>query len=347
MCVTRPLAQCQRSFLFWEEVLVTTAFSLIGSIALIYFSCEFFVNGIEWVGKRFNIAKNAVGTILAAFGTALPESIVTLVAVAFGTTPEQKDIGVGAALGGPLVLSTIAYAVVGLGIMIFRKRREMGNLVCCDCDKLSRDQIWFLVIFAFKILLGLVIFSMKPWTGVLFLAAYGVYCYREMSAHPEEADIIEPLRIRPRKDEPETVWILVQTIIAVVFVFVGSRIFVNQLEAVSFAFGVPAHIVALLLSPVATELPEILNAIIWVRQGKEMLALSNVSGAMMIQATVPSAFGLFFTPWIFDTYLTAAGIVTALSICFLCYTLRCDRLSPMRLSFAAPFYLLFAAVFIR
>ena len=223
------------------------------------------------MGKRFNIARNAVGTILAAFGTALPESIVTLVAVAFGTTPEQKDIGVGAALGGPLVLSTIAYAVVGLSIMMFRKRREMGNLVCCDCDKLSRDQIWFLVIFAFKILLGLVVFSMKPWTGLLFLAAYGVYCYREMSAHPEEADIIEPLRFRPKKEEPETVWILIQTLLAVVFVFVGSRIFVTQLETVSFALGVPAHITALLLSPVATELPEILNAVIWVRQGKEML----------------------------------------------------------------------------
>ena len=327
--------------------MITTAIALVGSIVLIYFSCEFFVNGIEWVGKRFNIAKNAVGTILAAFGTALPESVVTLVAVAFGTTPEQKDIGVGAALGGPLVLSTIAYAVVGLSIIMFRKRREMGNLVCCDCDKLSRDQMWFLVIFAFKILLGLVIFSMKPWTGLLFLAAYGLYCYREMSAHPEEADILEPLRFRPKKEEPETMWILVQTLLALVFVFVGSRIFVNQLEAVSLSFGVLPHIVALLLSPVATELPEILNAVIWVRQGKEMLALSNVSGAMMIQATVPSAFGLFFTPWIFDTYLTAAGIVTALSILFLCYTLRCDRLSPMRLSLSAPFYLLFAAMFVR
>jgi cation:H+ antiporter len=341
------LAKCQRSFLFWEEFLITTAIALIGSIILIYISCEYFVNGIEWVGRRFNIAKTAVGTILAAFGTALPEGIVTLAAVAFGTSPEQKDIGVGAALGGPLVLSTIGYAVVGLGIMMFRKRREMGNLVNCDFDKLSRDQMWFLVIFAVKILLGLVIFSMKPWAGLLFLGAYGVYCYREMSARPEEADIIESLRFRPKKEEPETIWILVQTLLALGFVFVGSRIFVNQLEVLSFEFGVPAHIVALLLSPVATELPEILNAVIWVRQGKEMLALSNVSGAMMIQATVPSAFGLFFTPWIFDTYLTAAGIVTALSICFLCYTLRTERLSPMRLSFAAPFYLLFAAVFIQ
>jgi len=50
-------------------------------------------------------------------------------------------------------------------------------------------------------------------------------------------------------------------------------------------------LLALLLSPIATELPETLNAIIWVRQGKHRLALANISGAMMIQATVrpPSA----------------------------------------------------------
>ncbi len=323
--------------------MITTILALVGSILVIYVSCEYFVNAIEWVGKRFNIAKNAVGTILAAFGTALPESIVTFVAVAFGTTPAHKSIGVGAALGGPLVLSTIAYAIVGLSIMAFHRSREEGGVVCCDCNKLSIDQIWFLVISAFKILLGFIVFSWKPWTALLFLAAYGVYCYREMSAHPEEEDIIAPLRLRPKKQEPETAFILLQTFGALILVFIGSYVFVDQLESLSVSLGARPQIIALLLSPVATELPEILNTVIWVRQGKEMLALSNISGAMMIQTTVPTAFGLFFTPWIFDTYLTVAAVVTAMSICFLCYTLRCDKLSPRRLSLAAPFYLIFAA----
>ena len=52
--------------------------------------------------------------MLAAIGTALPESVVTFVAVVFGDSPERKDIGVGAAMGGPLVLSTLAYATIGV-----------------------------------------------------------------------------------------------------------------------------------------------------------------------------------------------------------------------------------------
>ncbi|MFH4130105.1 sodium:calcium antiporter, partial [Acinetobacter baumannii] len=92
------------------------------SAAAIYLACEYFVNGIEWFGKRLNLGATAVGSVLAAFGTALPESAVTFMAVVFGNTPEQKDLGVGAAMGGPLVLATLGYAVVGLVLILHRKK---------------------------------------------------------------------------------------------------------------------------------------------------------------------------------------------------------------------------------
>ena len=56
--------------------------------------------------------------------------------------------------------------------------------------------------------------------------------------------------------------------------------FVGQLVQLATAHGVPGHIMAPLLSPVATELPETMNALIWLRQGKERLTLANISGAI-------------------------------------------------------------------
>ena len=87
----------------------------------IYLSCEWFVNAVEWLGQRLNIGTMAVGTILAAFGTALPESVVTLVAVTTGPTAEIRNIGVGAAMGGPLVLATVAYGVTGAMLLLRRR----------------------------------------------------------------------------------------------------------------------------------------------------------------------------------------------------------------------------------
>ncbi|HTN40414.1 MAG TPA: sodium:calcium antiporter, partial [Asticcacaulis sp.] len=104
--------------------MLLTLLLFFGSAIAIYLACEFFVNSVEWCGKHMNLGATAVGSVLAAFGTALPESAVTFMAVVFGKTALQKDIGVGAAMGGPLVLATIAYGVVGLAFWLNQRKRS-------------------------------------------------------------------------------------------------------------------------------------------------------------------------------------------------------------------------------
>jgi cation:H+ antiporter len=327
--------------------MVITILLFFASAALIYFACEYFVNGVEWVGHRLELGATAVGTVLAAFGTALPESAVTFMAVVFGATPAQKDIGVGAAMGGPLVLSTIAYAVVGLALMRLRQRQAAGRDDPCikaDQQRLARDQGWFMAIFVFKVALGLLAFAWKPWLGILFLGAYALYVKRELSADEvcSEADVLEPLKLRPRDAQPSMGWACAQTGLALAVIAVASRIFVTQIEILGEMMGASPHIAALLLAPVATELPEIMNAIIWVRQGKERLALANISGAMMIQATIPSALGIFLTPWMLDGTLVAAGLFTMMSIGVLWLRFRREAMSLGTLSAVGGLYALFA-----
>src|SRR5262249_56637364 len=130
--------------------------------------------------------------------------------------------------------------------------------------------------------------------------------------------------------------------LALVVIFVASRVFVSQLQIVGSWLGLPATVVALLFSPVATELPETMNAIIWIRQGKHRLALSNISGSMMVQATIPTALGLFFSPWLFDGPLTLAAVITAAAIIGLQFLIRRGGLTPLRLALFTSFYVAFA-----
>ena len=338
---------------------------LVLCVAAIYLSCEWFVNAVEWLGHRLQIGKMAVGTVLAAIGTALPESVVTLVAVTMGRTPASKDIGVGAALGGPLVLSTLAYGVVGIIILVTWRRgrtaqisgetnpetavaappRARLGMVASqpELKRLAKDQAWFLPVFAVKVGLGLVAFAIKPWLGLLFFVAYGVYFWREIrakdSGHDEE---LEPLKLQPKRESPATWAVVVQSLVSVAVIFAASQFFVEQLDAIGPMLGLPAAVTALLLSPVATELPETLNAIIWVRQGKTPLALANISGSMMIQATVPSGLGILFTPWMFDHALMLSALITAVAIVYLLVTMARHKLTPVRLAITAGLYILFA-----
>ena len=315
--------------------------------AAIYFACEYFVNGVEWVGRRFHLGATTTGTVLAAFGTALPESAVTFVAVVFGKDAAQKDIGVGSALGGPLVLATVAYPVVGLALLLEQKRLGRKN-ACVEVDhrRLSHDQAWFLAIFVVKVAVGLIAFTYKPALGVLFLAAYAAYLWREMRNDEPVADDheLEPLKLRPRDSSPSLAWAALQTLIALAVIGVASHFFVGRLETIATGLGWAPQFVALLLSPIATELPETMNAVIWVRQGRERLALANISGAMMIQATVPSALGLFFTPWLLDHSLLSAGAVTLVAVVILWALFYRGRVSSWSLVPLALLYLVFGVI---
>ncbi|WP_395823079.1 sodium:calcium antiporter [Collimonas sp.] len=319
---------------------------LLGSAVVIYLSCEYFVNSIEWVGRRLGIAQSAVGTVLAAFGTALPESVVTFVAVVFGRDPAHREIGVGAALGGPLVLATIAYAVVGLMFVLNRKKLGVILLSASAAQRLSRDQAWFIAIFLLKVGLGLLAFTLKPWLGIPFLLAYGLYIWGEIRKPGDtdaEAHALEPLKFRPHEPQPGLGWALLQTLVALTVIFLSSQLFVRQLGEISPWLGISPQLTALLLSPIATELPEILNAVIWVRQGKQVLALSNISGAMMIQASIPTALVLIFTPWMLGPALVWAAAITMLSMLGLYLLLRNGMLTGGRLTLFGSLYLLFAA----
>lgn len=323
--------------------LLLTVGLLLGSALLIYLACEYFVNGVEWAGRQMAVSQQATGSILAAFGTALPESAITFVAVAFGATDAQRELGVGAALGGPLVLATIAYATVGVVLLATRQTLPDTPAIRAEFQRLARDQRWFLWIFLCKVALGLVLFAWKPWLGAVFLVAYGAYFWKEMSGAEDADELLpEPLKFAPRHAHPPRWAVAAQTLLALLVIFWASHFFVQQLDALGPQLGMRPQLLALLLSPIATELPETLNAIIWVRQGKHRLALANISGAMMIQATVPTALGLFFTPWMFDESLIVAAGITTAAIVTMLVAFRRRRISPLLLASMALFYGAFA-----
>jgi cation:H+ antiporter len=316
---------------------------LLGSAVLIYVACEWFVNAIEWLGVQLQIGTMAVGTVLAAIGTALPESVVTLVAVLFGGAESGKEIGQGAALGGPLVLATLAYGLVGL--LLFRQPPDVA-FADVDRARLSLDQRWFLGIASAALLLGVVEFPGKRWLGLGFFAAYAWYVRRELRSDeaPHSADDLEALRLWRSSHPPSRAAVLAQTLGSLAAVVVGSQVFVRQLEWAGPALGIPAVAVALLLAPVATELPEMLNAYIWTRQRKTRLAMGNVSGSMMVQATVPAGIGVLFTPWRFDVLLAAASVTTLAAIAYQLLLVRLGRLTPRWLAATTLFYGAFAVV---
>jgi cation:H+ antiporter len=101
--------------------------------------------------------------------------------------------------------------------------------------------------------------------------------------------------------------------------------------------GIPAGLIALVLAPLATELPEKFNSVIWLRDNKDTLALGNITGAMVFQSTIPVSVGILFTPWNLGFLSTLSAVFALISgVVFIGFLLR---KGPLR-----GFYLLGAGI---
>ncbi len=279
---------------------------LIVSFGIILVGSELFTNGVEWAGERFGVAEAAVGSLLAAVGTALPETFVPAVAIIMsrGHPGPHSEVGVGAIVGAPLMLSTVALLVMGVAALAFRKRRRRVTLRVGRRDA-RRDIGFFLPVFLVLVILGAA-FDMPVATrrmlAISLLIVYGIYAWRMLRLERSAEAVVEhglylELALRGDPENPRVLITIAQAVIGVGLILVGAVEFVDQIVVFSAHAGISPGVLSLILSPLATELPEKYNSVVWIRQRKDHLALANITGAMVFQSCIPVALGVAFTPW--------------------------------------------------
>jgi cation:H+ antiporter len=295
-----------------------TVLQLIISAVVIVAAAALFTNAVEILGDRLNLGQGAVGSVLAAVGTALPETMIPFVAIIAillgGGSAASSDIGVGAILGAPFLLATLALFVAGVSILAFRRRRQTDDDLVVDRETARRDMLFFLICFGLGAGAGLVPLPsvVKVILAVGLVLAYGLHVRQTLKFG---GDAIEDppgsLTLWP-SGSPAPTWAVAAQVLGTVGIMgVGAHFFVTAVEHFSESAGIPAGLIALVLAPLATELPEKFNSVIWLRGNKDTLALGNITGAMVFQSTIPVALGLAFTPWNLDL-LTAFSVALAL-----------------------------------
>src|SRR5919107_4004271 len=101
------------------------ALLLLFSFAVVLAGALLFTNAVEWIGHKLNIGEGAVGSVLAAVGTAMPETLIAIVAL-LSVNEGSEDVAIGAIVGAPFLLSTLAMGLVGLFAFLYRDKREQG-----------------------------------------------------------------------------------------------------------------------------------------------------------------------------------------------------------------------------
>jgi len=278
---------------------------LLGYLLLILVAAEIFVNALEHLGEKLHISEGVTGSLFAAVGTAMPETLVPLLAIFAGTgnTAVNEEIGVGAILGAPLMLSTLSLSL--LSVAVFRKRGIQGRF---NPEKtgLKRDLDFFLMAFALAFIAMFVPHG-EGWVrgGLAFVMVmiYFVYVMMTLRAsaklvddgHGTEAG--SPMMLT-RLGLPQNLFlIIVQLALGLALLIAGAKGFIHGVVVAAPIIGISALLLSLMIIPIATELPEKVNSILWVRRHKDTLAFGNITGAMVFQGTLLPAIGISLTPW--------------------------------------------------
>ena len=278
---------------------------LVVMLFVILAASELFTNALEHLGERLKISEGVTGSLFAAVGTALPETMVPLLALFAGTAnvSVNEEIGVGSILGAPLMLSTLSTCLMALAIL---PRRGAMGYVSPERSGFVRDLNFFLFAFALAAAAMYVPQAARYIRGALSFAlvlTYFIYIMLTLRAsarlvedgHGTEA---EGKMFLGRLGFPTNLLtILIQLSAGLALLVFGAKGFISGVDGVSNLLGVSALLLSLLIIPIATELPEKVNSILWIRRGKDTLAFGNITGAMVFQGTLLPAIGIMLTPW--------------------------------------------------
>ncbi len=336
--------------------MIGEVFFLLLGLLMILLASEGFTNGIETFGKMFGLSQAVVGSLLAAIGTALPETILPIVAIFFYSGESAKDIGVGAILGAPFMLSTLAFFLVGLTVFVSFIKKKRGFVLNVETHTARRDLLFFLPMYSIAVLMSLLpVKSFSIPAAVALVCGYVYYAYgtlRHESADLEHSEEMYLWRLCRKiklykADEPHVILIVIQVVGSLFVMISGARTFVESLEHVSVRFGMNPLLFALLLAPVATELPEKVNSITWTWKGRDTLAIGNITGAMVFQSTFPVSVGLLFTDWkLTGMALFSAVVALASALVVLMDLVFRKRLSPVTMLVGGGLYLIYAVVLV-
>jgi len=248
------------------------------------------------------------------------------------------------------MLSTLSLFLMALAV--WKRRGALGHL-SPEKTGLTRDLDFFLAAFALATMALFVPHdnpAVRAMLGVVMVLIYFFYVMLTIKAssalvkdgHATEAE--EPMFLARIGLPTNWATIVIQLLASLALLVTGAKGFIHGIEAAAPLLGISALVLSLMIVPVATELPEKVNSILWIRKHKDTLAFGNITGAMVFQGTLLPAIGILLTPWAPQKEVLAGVIITLLAAGWLRFMLRRGQLRVWMLAVNGSLYATYLAI---
>lgn len=235
-------------------MLTTIILPLIGGGILLVAGGDGLVRGAIGIAQRFRLPEAVIGVTLVGFGTSTPEFLASLSAALQGSAP----IAIGNAVGSN---SANILLILGVAALVAPFKAPM--------DRVRRDLVWMAAA-ALALAAALLAGGIGRPLGIAFLAGLAVYAVISLrqTAPDEPAVAGRPL------------WL--SAVIAaggLAGAIVGASFFVEGAVELARVSGLSEAVIGVTVVAVGTSLPELAASVIAALRGASGLALANVLGS--------------------------------------------------------------------
>ena len=254
---------------------------IIGSV-LIFYGSSLLIDNSTLIARSLNISPIVIGLTVIAFGTSLPELVVSVIAILRGE---------GAIVLGNIVGSNIANILLVLGVIVTIKPLDI------NFSSLKQGSIYLLIATScLMIMIWSQELSFIP--GFILLILFGIYMisqFRSNKKNDYDSDISEI--------DFKFLYIL-YIILGSIILGYGSHLFINSSIQIASFFNVPKIVISVSLVAFGTSVPELVTSIVAVRKGEPNFVIGNILGSNIINVFLVLGSSLIIS----DIYVTILGI---------------------------------------
>ena len=261
---------------------------VLGGAALVLLGADKLTDGSVGLARRFSISETVIGLTVVAFGTSLPEFVVSLLASLNGAA----SMGIGNVVGSNLFNTLMIVGVTAIVAPIIiqkstiRKDIPFSLLASVILGALALDQM-------LEDNASINVLDRGDGIALLgFFAVFMAYTFNiarpatqtEQAADPQSptlSDTAVTLSNSPSSAAPNMSLgrIILFIILGLAGLIGGGEIFVNGATGVARELGVSEAVIGLTLVAGGTSLPELATSIIAARKGQSGMAIGNVIGS--------------------------------------------------------------------
>lgn len=299
----------------------TNILLLIAGFIMLVKGADWFVDSAASLAKKIHIPELVIGLTLVAFGTSAPELSVSL-------TSALKTASNGITIGN----------VVGSNIMNIVLILGLTSVLCkipCQRNSLILDIPYMLMATVLFIILGCIGDQFSQIDGIILVGLLIVYIailviisikqktnlFSEDSEETDSKDSLTGIRgfIKTISDKA---WFLILLVLTgLVCIVYGSDLVVKSATNIAKYCGVSDRIIGLTMIALGTSLPELVTSVTAARKGKTDIAIGNIIGSNIFNILCVAGVSACFVSISFKGFFldSIEALISALLLALLCY----------------------------